>query len=109
MAAEIDPWDVELLEWAGVPEFEEDTMSDTKLIPNSPGFVGDLIYPNELSADVALELIYINLSPGATRAGLTLFATDIEGGKASETMGIELTKGDICRAPAPTSALSSFG
>lgn len=69
-------------------------MTDARnLIPAGPGFVGDPTYPNELSADVELELVY---GPkGNTAAGLILTATDIEGGKASLTVGVELTRDDL--------------
>lgn len=73
-------------------------MTDTITIPFGPGFVGDRMWPNELSADVAVELTYApqhEVDGGGTQASLVLYARDIEGTKSDVGVGVELTEGDL--------------
>ncbi|HEX5016573.1 MAG TPA: hypothetical protein VFX15_03185 [Actinomycetes bacterium] len=72
-------------------------MTDARnVIPSGPGFVGDPIYPNELSADVELEMVYAPRGEGSTVAAVILTATNVED-RASLTVGVELTAGDLAQ------------
>lgn len=66
-------------------------MSDY-LVDFGPGHVDQGL--EGYSADVALNLEYLDLSPSDTRAMLHLYAKRVDGGRGV-AVGIELTEGDV--------------